>query len=76
MVSVHFTLNLDDFVKEMIRRIEQSWPEKGISWRNMQKDRMVGLIQKYTERQDWVSVANIAFMLWENEQRERRGNVT
>lgn len=70
MVDDNFEVNLYEFSRVMCGRIIENWHEKGISWRKSPKDYLVGLIQKYAERRDWVSVANIAFMLWEKQQQE------
>ena len=58
--------NLTEFTKQMGKKIEDNAFEKGYSWRQMTNEQLLPLFQKYMERRDWVSVGNIAFMLWEN----------
>lgn len=60
--------NLTKFKKQMAKKIEDNAFEKGYSWREMSNEQLLPLIQKYIERRNFVSVANIAFMLWENSQ--------
>ena len=66
---INWITSLNQFIGEMMTKILQNIPEKGYSWRTVGKDYLYGCIQKYAERHDWVSVANIAFMLWEREQK-------
>ena len=63
--------NMANFVAEMSNKIEANEVEKGTSWRTMSSEQLLPLIQKYIERRDYVSVANIAFMLWENRKVEK-----
>lgn len=58
--------NISRFNAEMFAKIVANMKEKGLSWRNMSNEQLLPLIQKYLEKRDYVSVANIAFMLWEN----------
>jgi len=67
MSSSDYGLNLQDFANSMIKRIQQNMPEKDLSWRQMRDQKLILLLQKYVIHKDWVSVANVAFMLWENE---------
>lgn len=59
--------NLVAFRKAMTNKILKNLPKKGQSWREMDSERLRDLMQRYAERSDWVSVANISFFLWENE---------
>ena len=58
--------NLSMFNSEMFRVICLNMPEKGKSWRRMRDEDLLNLLDDYIERHDFVSVANISFMLWEN----------
>ena len=62
--------NLTEFKNQMGKKIEDNAFEKGYSWRKMSNEQLLPLIQKYIERRDFVSVANIAFMLWENSHKD------
>jgi hypothetical protein len=58
--------SLTEFKEAMNHKILENMGEKGLSWRQMSNEELLPLFQKYIERRDFVSVANIAFMLWEN----------
>ena len=49
-----------------LTEFKEAMHRKNLSWRQMANEQLMPLLQKYMERRDWVSVANIAFMLWEN----------
>lgn len=65
--SLNYAVNLKVFASEMMREIEKNMEEKGHGWRLMTNDDLRDLIVDYTLCEDWVSVGNIAFMLWEND---------
>ena len=70
--KVRWQTSLFDFVASMERKIYDNLKEKGVSWRTMSNEELLDLIQKYVERRDFVSVANIAFMLWENRKEKKQ----
>ncbi len=64
--------NLKEFQYQMIQKIAFNFEEKGLSWRTMSVPELEMLISKYLDRKDYASVANIAFMLFENRSREAK----
>lgn len=76
--------NFEDFKEEMYSKILDNLEEKSTSWRDKEipiknseefffqstevflKNKM----KEYTEADQWVSVANIAFMLWERRKKK------
>ena len=60
---------LTHFKAEMHDQIEKNIPEKCLSWRISSKEYLENKLQEYAKANRWVAVANIAFMLWENEKR-------
>jgi len=57
----------------MKTKIVLNLPEKGTSWREQGEDMEMFLkykMKEYAEAGDFVSVANIAFMLWERQRVE------
>jgi len=71
MSQTDWKQNLSSFYGEMFHAISENMGEKGKSWRIMSDKDLLNLIDEYLERQDFVSVANISFMLWENRIRRK-----
>lgn len=64
---------LDDFQTRMLAKIRANMREKGTSWINEGEDVkqfLISKMQEYANAEKWVDVANIAFMLWDRENRE------
>ena len=70
MTKKNWVKSLTEFKKMMHHKILENMAEKDLSWRRMGNEQMLPLFQKYIERRDFVSVANIAFMLWENSHKD------
>ena len=71
--KIGYLENLTKFKDEMMKKIQQNMEEKGFSWSDKEALHWLpSLFQKHIDRNDWVSVANIAFMLWENERLQYR----
>jgi hypothetical protein len=64
--------NFETFCLQMKRKIEDNMQEKGLSWRESTPPYLLDRLHRYVIRNDWVSVANICFMLWENEGEKRK----
>ena len=71
LVEKNYLWNVGQFRQQMTDRIVEDVKEKGTSWREMTTKELQKLLSKYRKRKDWVSVANIAFMIWENEWRTK-----
>jgi len=67
--SNDWDINLEIFKEQMESKITENMAEKGLSWRKMEHEELEGLLIIYGQRKKWVSIANIAFMIWENEER-------
>ena len=63
-VVVHF----DKFTDLMFNKIIANLPEKGVSYKEMTDTELKKLLGKYFEREDFVSVANICFMIMDNRE--------
>ena len=63
--------NLGKFKERMLHKIRENMAEKGLSWRKMETEELEGLLIIYGQRKKWVSIANIAFMIWENEEKAK-----
>jgi len=59
--------SLEKFTEEMLIKLIKNLSEKGVSFRAMNDEELKKLLGKYLVRKDYVSVANVAFMLAENE---------
>lgn len=55
--------NFGSFVERMRAEIHRNMPEKGTSWRNMSNAELLQLMKRYINQENWVAVANIAFMV-------------
>jgi len=58
--------SFDRFTDNMATKLIDNIPEKDTSFRVMDDAELKNLIAKYLKRKDYTSVANIAFMLSEN----------
>jgi len=56
------------FIYEMFCKINDNMPEKGLSWKMRQKEALVKKLTEYLCAEKWIDVANIAFMLYDNER--------
>lgn len=65
-----FERNIRQFQRLMRLKILINIPEKGFSWRNVSKNTLYFILYNYYLTHNWLDVANLAFMLWENEQKE------
>lgn len=63
--------NVNQFRDQMMGKISKNLKEKGLSWREMSNKELSKVMAKFQQRKDWVSVANIAFMIWENDWRTK-----
>ena len=72
MSSDEWVEDLEAFKNAMKQKILDNMKEKHLSWKVMFNIQLQPLVDKYLRRRDWVSAANILFMIWENEQRRRR----
>jgi len=63
-VLVHF----DKFTNLMFNKIISNLPEKGVSYKEMTDITLKYLLDKYLGREDFVSVANICFMIMDNRE--------
>ena len=59
-----------DFTEEMKAKIVKRMPELGLMWRDMSKATLVRILRTHIFSEDWSSVANLAYMLRENERTE------
>ena len=59
--------NFKRFTDLMLDKILENLYEKGVSFRNMDNNKLIFFLGKYLERKDYISVANICFMITENE---------
>ena len=56
----------EKFTDLMLDELIENLSEKGISYRTMSHKELSALLVKYRERNDFVSIANICFMITEN----------
>ena len=58
--------NFERFTDLMLDKILKNLYEKGVSFRNMNIDNLEPLLMKYFIEKDYISMANICFMITEN----------
>ena len=63
-VLVHF----DKFTGLMFNKVISNLPEKGLSYQNMIDSDLKKLVFKYLQREDFVSIATICFMIMDNRE--------
>jgi hypothetical protein len=57
---------LEKFKVKMVNKIELKIPEKGLTWQNSKNEFLIECLIQHLRAENWVDVANLAFMLWDN----------
>lgn len=71
MIEKSWKERMNQFVNCMKDRIKTNMKEKNLSWRDMQYFDLIEKLKNNIEDNDWISVSNYAFMLWENNEIEK-----
>lgn len=66
-----FEKNLNDFQDLMFNKILYNFSEKDFSWRSMNKKELLKILDRYLFSENWISIANLCFMLWENQEGDK-----
>ena len=57
--------SISDFGDSMLHKFLAQYPEKGLDFRNIEKEYLVDRLKEHINAENWVDVANYAFLLKE-----------